>query len=69
MLCVLIGRTPRAVGALRVLMLGAWLCHVLVGCTNAAILALQVGRGATGVDLELMVFAFETAISKTFMIP
>ena len=68
MLCVLIGRTHSAISALGVLMLGACLCHVLVGCTNAAILALQVGRGATGVDLELIVFAFGTAISKTFMI-
>ena len=68
MLCVLIGRTHSAISALGVLMLGAWLFYVLVMCTNAAIPALQVRRGATGVNLELMVVAFGTAISETFMV-
>ena len=68
MLCVLIGSTHSAISALGVLMLVACLCHVLIGCTDAAILALQVGRGATRVDLKLMVLTFGAAISKAFMV-
>ena len=49
-------------------MLGACLCHVLIGCTDAAVLAFQVRYGATGVYLKLMVLTFGAAIPRAFVV-